>query len=207
MSSPFYRGASSGGGSGPGVSEAGGQGAVALFGEIKTAVNDAHSVFTGPSASEEAAAKAAADAYAGTNAAVPEKLEVQQDFPDLELKNDIGARSQELDFSELGKSLTEFFNNMGDMLNQLASNPIGFLSSLLNFFIKLFTDMAAGLSQALAEAARQAAAACDELLKKQLEMANEAIQHTTGLQPLELFNQQATTQTVSHALKNTASNT
>lgn len=193
MPSPFYRQSNSMGGGGAGVSEAGGKGALALFGEIKSAVCDTQPAFLPTHAEEAAAAKAAADAYTtaktgfspldsvGTNS----ELEI----PDLKL-------SEQAAPGDLGKAIQDMISSMGEVLNQAFANPIGFISSLLSFLLKAFSEIVTSTLEMLNEFARAAAAAIEEATKKQL----AAVQSGAGLQSLELFTSSATTQTLATAL-------
>lgn len=203
MPSPFYRGGGGGGGrSGPGVSEAGFEGAQTLFEQTKGVLGDMGCGFIPTNAEEAASAKAAADAYMSCrNGVSPTDALAQQtcprEFPDVQLGD---AASGPMD---LGKAIGDLCSNMGDMLNQVMTSPMGMLGSFLSFLFKLFTEIASGIGEAIAEAARAAASAVEEAWKRQMELASKAAEQ--GVQPLELYTQSATTQTLSHALKNTAS--
>lgn len=192
-----------GGGGGAGVSEAGGKGALALFGEVKAAMTDSNTPFLPSKADEAAAAKAAADAYAGVKnpLAAPKDAMMQAnadlDIPDLDLGD---GKSDMANTGDIGKAINDMVAGMGDLLNQAFSSPIGFIGSLINFLFKMFTELASTALDMLNEIARAAAAAIEDAAKKQLQA-----QSSTGLQSLELFNQSATTQTLSHALKSGAS--
>ncbi len=213
MPSPFYRGSGGGGKSGPGVSGDGYDGAESLFEQAKTVAGELKLPFMPTEAQEAAAAKAAVDAYmscrdglVSANDAFFHQGNCPNEFPQVEINQNAGAEIGLKDGAspmDIGKAVTEMMSNMGDMLNQMVSNPMGVLSSILQFLFKLFTEVATGIGEAISEAARAAAAAVDEALKKQMEAASQAAQN--GLQPLELYTQQATTQTLSHALKNTTS--
>lgn len=203
---PFYRPSTGGGKSGPGISNDGYEGANTLFEQAKGVLGDMGCPFIPSNAQEAASAKAAADAYmACRNGTVPSEQaflhesQCPKDFPDVALDGTGTAGP-----TDIGKALGDMMHNMGDMLNQvMTAGPGGILSQLMTFLFKVFTEMASGISQAIMESANAAAAAIEEALKKQLEMASSAAQ---GLQPLELYTQQATTQTLSHAMK-TASGT
>lgn len=190
---PLYRPSSGAAKSGLGVSNDGYEGANTLFEQAKSVLGDIGSPFVPSNAAEASAGKAAADAYlASRNGTVP------QEFPSVTL-DESGASGP----MDIGKALSEMMTNMGDMLNQvLTAGPMGILSQLMSFLFKLFTNIASGIGQALTETARAAASAIEEALKKQMEMASAAGQ---GLQPLELYMQSATTQTLSHALNNSTS--
>lgn len=200
---PFYRQSNGTGGGGAGVSEAGSKGAATLFGGASAALEGGKIPFAPTPADEAAAAKALVEAYGGSAPASDAALSAHDalahdaglnQFPDLEFSSDISGKP--VDFTQ---ALNELFSNMGDMINQFAASPMGFVGSLLNFLFKLFTEVATGVCEFLSELARAAAAAAEEMLKKQMELAAAA--GAPGLQPMELFNQAATTQTVSHALK------
>ncbi len=198
MPSPFYRQSSSLGGGGAGVSEAGGKGALALFGEIKSAVCDTQPGFLPTHAEEAASAKAAADAYAAartgaapdaTMAGGAEKLEI----PELKLGEQAAP-------TDIGKAVQDMVSSMGEVLNQAFTSPLGFLSSLLSFLLKAFSEIVSNVLEMLNEFARAAAAAIEEATKKQL----AALQSEPGLQSLELFNSAASTQTLATALSRSA---
>ena len=206
MPSPFYRSSTGGGGGGgKGVSSDGYDGAESFFEQLKTVANELKLPFMPSGAAESAAAKAAVDAYmtARNGTLSPAEAFFYQgespgEFPELEITQP-GTDSP---IGDIGKALNDFMANMGDMLNELLTSPVGLLGSFLNFLFKLFTTVVQGISQVVQETARAAAAAIEDAWKKQMEMASAAGQ--TGLQPLELYNQAATTQTLSHSLKNTA---
>lgn len=207
MPSPFYRPSSAAGPAGKGVSEDGFEGAQTLFEQLKGVAGDMGCAFIPSNAQEFASAKAAAQSYlAARNGLVtPEQAllgENPQGLPDVQVGTD-GA-SLDANSMDIGKAISDLVSNMGDVLNQAISNPIGFIGQLLGFLFKMFTDIAANIGEALSEAARAAASAMEDAWKKQMEMASAAAQDA-GLQPLELYTQSATTQTLSHALKNGAS--
>ena len=210
MPSPFYRQSSGGGGGGGAVSEAGGKGALALFGEVKTAATDIQTTLFPSHAEEQAAAKAAADAYAtartgpaGHEAAL--QGNGQLDIPDLQFGDGAAGATTDMGSMDIGKAVSDMVSGMGDFLNQAINSPMGLLGSILNFLFKLFTEIATSTVEMLNEIAKAAAAAVEDAVKKQLEAAQSAAQNTAaGLQPLELFNQAASTQTLSTALKSTS---
>lgn len=206
MPSPFYRPSSAAGPAGKGVSEDGFEGAQTLFEQVKGVLGDAGCAFIPSNAEELASAKAAGEAYlaARAGAVSPEQALLGQgpqgDLPQVQLGGDGASGSS----PDIGKAISDLMANMGDVLNSAISNPVGFIGQLLGFLFKMFTDIAANIGEALSEAARAAASAMEDAWKKQMEMASAAGQNA-GLQPLELYTQSATTQTLSHALKNGAS--
>lgn len=213
MISPFYRpssGASSGGGGG-GVSEAGGKGALTLFGGAAAATEVA-TPFIPSHANEAAAAQAAADAYASTKTGLAAGKDVllqgagagQLEIPQLQLGDTQIADAGALD---IGKAINDMIAGMGDLINQAIASPMGFLTSLLGFLFKLFTDIASSTVQMLNDIAKAAASAIEEATRKQLEAVQNSAQNlgSAGLQPLELFNQAASTQALSTALKSISS--
>lgn len=211
MPSPFYRPSSGAGPAGKGVSEDGFEGAQTLFEQVKNVLGDIGCGLIPSNATELASAHAAAQAYmAARNGLVsPEQALLGQgpnDLPQVQLSGDAAHLDASMDGApmDIGKAISDLMGNMGDVLNQAISNPIGFVGQLLGFLFKMFTDIAANLGEALSEAARAAASAMEDAWKKQMEMASAAGQNA-GLQPLELYTQSATTQTLSHALKNGAS--
>jgi hypothetical protein len=129
---------------------------------------------------------------------------VPNDFPQVDLKSDMSKGMGDAHFGDIGKAVTDLMSHMGDMLNQLVSSPMSFLSSLMGILFKMFTEIAEGVGQALSEAAQAVASVVEEAWKKQMEMASSAATQA-GLQPLELYNQAATTQTLATALKTTSS--
>ncbi len=201
---PLYRPSSGPSKAGAGISNDGYEGANTLFEQAKGVLGDMGCPFIPSNGQEAAAAKAAADAYMSCrNGAVPsdgafiQDSQCPKDFPKMAVDG-TGAGSM-----DIGKALSEMMGNMGDMLNQVMSaGPMGILSQLMSFLLKMFSEIASGIGQAITETARAAASAMEDAWKKQMEMASGAGQ---GLQPLELYNQSATTQTLSHALKNTSS--
>lgn len=212
---PFYRQSNGPGAGGAGVSEAGSKGAAALFGGAATAFEGGSLPFFA-GADNSASAKALVDVYVqGVSApgtlcpqdAAPKQI--LEGLPDLEFGSAGGAPAAGTDlhlsdpaFADLGKAVNEIVAGMADVLNQMSSSPMGFLSSVLNFLFQLFSQIARSITEILSEIARAAAAAVEDALKKQLE---QAAQNTQTLQPLELFNQTASTQTQGLALKSPAS--
>ncbi|MBX9687905.1 MAG: hypothetical protein K2X27_14460 [Candidatus Obscuribacterales bacterium] len=194
---PFYKQSNGMKAAGAGISEAGYEGASTLFEQAKGALGDAKCPFMPSNAEEAASAKAAADAYlscrngqVGADAAFNQQGAV--DVPDLQISSDASVSG-----FDLGKMLNDFVGNMGDMLNQVVSGPLGIIGSLVSFLVKLFSDMAGSLADFLAETARAAAASVEEALKKQMQASADSAK---ALQSLELYNQSASTQILSHSL-------
>lgn len=208
MPSPFYRSSTSPGASGPGVTEAGAEGAQLLFEQVKGIVSGMGCTFIPTAADELASAKAAGDAYlsARNGHVAPDQSILGQgsDLPQMQLGD--GAVTGMEGCTDIGKAISDLVSKMGDVLNQAITSPVGFLGQLLGFLFKLFTDIAGNISQVLSETARAAAAAIEDAWKKQMELA-AAAGTNAGLQPLELFNQAATTQTLSHAMKTSSPST
>jgi hypothetical protein len=208
----MYRPPRAAGRSGPGVSADGYDGAEKFFDQVKTIAGELKLPGLPTGAQESAAAKAAVDAYMSArngitgpaDAAIGGQGRMPNDFPQVDLKGDVAKVGDVSPLSEIGKAVSELMANMGDMLNQMIASPMGFLSNLLGFLCKMFSEMAEGIGQALSEAAHAIASVVEDAWKKQMELASSAA-NQAGLQPLELYNQAATTQTLSHALKNTAS--
>ena len=206
----MYRPPSAGGGrSGPGVSADGCDGAQTLFGQAKGLAGE---LGLAGGADQAAQAKAAVDAYMVARDGVSPGAEalahngqVPNEFPQIDLKGDgTGIRDGSSPLSEIGKAVSELMSQMGDMLNQMFSGPMGVLGSILGFLFKLFSEIAGSIGQALSEIANAVACAVEETWKKQMEAAASTASQA-GLQPLELYNQAAVTQTLSVALKNSAS--
>lgn len=216
MPSPFYRASSGAGPAGKGVSADGYDGAESFFEQLNTVAGDLGLPGFPTAAQQSLAGKAAVDAYmtARNGTLTPDQAffyegKVPQDFPKVDLNVDsvpkldlnggIGTDTQ-----ALNSALSDLTSNFADVLKEGLSSPFGMLGQLLGFLFKLFTEVIMQVSEALAETARAAAAAVEDAWKKQMDMASAATQ-TPGLQPLELYTQSATTQTLSHALKNGAS--
>ena len=194
-----------------GVSGDGYDGAESFFEQVKNIAGDLKIPGMPTGASESAAAKAAVDAYMSArngivspNDAFFHEGRVPNDFPKVDLKADMSKGLGDANFADIGKAVTDLMSHMGDMLNQLVSSPMSVLGSLLGFLFKMFTEIAEGVGQALSEAAQAVASVVEEAWKKQMEMASSAATQS-GLQPLELYNQAATTQTLATALKTTTS--
>lgn len=198
---------------GMGVSGDGYDGAESFFEQTKTVAGELKLPGLPTDAAQSAAAKAAVDAYmsarnglVSSNEAFFHQGNVPGEFPAVDLKADsvghVGGDASPM--SEIGKAVTDLMSHMGDMLNQLVTGPMGMLGSLLQFLAKVFTEMAEGIGTAVSEAAQAIATVVEDTWKKQLEMASTAA-NQAGLQPLELYNQAATTQVLSTALKTSAS--
>jgi hypothetical protein len=193
--------------SGPGISKEGYEGAESFFEQAKHLAGELHIPGVPGGSSEVASAKAAVDAYmaarngmAGPTDTYFQHGRVPGEFPQVDLKADVATGSP---LGDIGKAVGDLMSHMGDMVNQLVQGPMGMLGSILSFLMKLFTEVASSIGQALSETAQAVASAVEDAWKKQMEMASTA--GNSGLQPLELYNQSATTQTLSHALKNTSS--
>jgi hypothetical protein len=191
------------------VSEAGFEGAGTLFKQVTTIAGDMGIGCIPSVAEQSASARSAVDAYMSAKNGVAPGTEAFQngqmpnDFPKVDLKAEAGLDSSKM--AELGKAVSELMTQMGDMFNQMVSGPMGIIGNLLNFLLKVFSEIVEGVGQALAEAANAIASVLEDAWKKQMELASTATSQA-GLQPLELYNQAATTQTLSLALK-TASST
>lgn len=199
--------AASGGRGGPGISADGYAGAESFFEQVKTVAGELKLAGLPTGAQESAAAKAAVDAYmsarngfTSVNDAFFHEGKVPGEFPQVDLKGDAIGIKDASPLGDIGKAVTELMSHMGDMLNQLISAPTGILGSIIGFLFKLFTEIAEGIGTALSEAAQAIASVVEDAWKKQMEIASTAA-NQAGLQPLELYNQAATTQTLSHALK------
>jgi len=193
--------------SGPGISKDGYDGAESFFEQAKTVAGDLKIPGMPGGSSEAASAKAAVDAYMAARngmGSAPDTYfqhgRVPGDFPQVDLKADVATGSP---LADIGKAVGDLMSHMGDMVNQLVQGPMGILGSVMSFLMKLFTEMASSVGQALSETAQAVASAVEDAWKKQMETASTA--GSSGLQPLELYNQSATTQTLSHALNNTSS--
>lgn len=217
--SRFYRQSNgpSGGGGGGGASDAGSQGAVTLFGgattaveggnviafghsgmkpELKSAVNLAADAYSMPAADASAAAKPALE-FEGLTKSEFSQVSELADLPEIDLSGDTNLSKLEMP-EDLGKMLGDLIANMGDFINQLANSPMGFIGGLLSLILKIFTEISSSIIEYLSEIARAAAAAIEEALKKQFEMASSA---QNLLQPVELYNQAAVNNAVSQAMK------
>lgn len=185
--------------SGPGVSGDGYDGAESFFEQSKTVAGELNLT-----PSESASAKAAADAYlAARNGNVtPDQAFFQQGKVPAEFPQDMHITDAKSPMGDLGKAVGDMMQNMGDMLNQIVQGPMGILGSVLSFLMKLFTEVAKGIGEAISEAAQAVAEAVEDTWKKSMQMASQA---GTAVQPLELYNQAATTQTLATALKSTTS--
>jgi len=143
---------------------------------------------------------AARNGLVSSNDAFFHQGKVPGEFPSVDLKADVPTGSP---LADIGKAMGDLMSNMGDMVNQIVQGPMGMLGSILSFLMKLFTEVASSIGQALSEAAQAVASAVEDVWKKQMQMASQSA--NTGLQPLELYNQAATTQTMATALKSTSS--
>jgi hypothetical protein len=209
----MYRSPTSTARSGPGISADGYNGAESFFEQV-TRIGYELKIPGMPTPVEQAAAaKSAVDAYmsaknglVSSNEAFFQEGKVPGDFPQVDIKADVstGLNDASSPLTDVGKAVTDLMSHMGDMLNQMISAPMGILGAFLGFLVKLFTDIAEGIGQALSEAAQAIASAVEDVWKKQMEVVSSAASQS-GLQPLELYNQAATTQILSHALRNGAS--
>jgi hypothetical protein len=199
-----------GGGGGRGVSSEGADGGQLLFGQTQKIAGEAGLIAMPTAADQSATAKAAVDAYMSARNGTPagadalgQQTKIPGDFPEIDVKGD-GLKDLNSPV-DIGRAVNELMSQMGDMINQMFSAPMSAIGSLIGFLFKLFTEIFEGLGQALADMANAAASAFEDALKKQAEAAANAAAATPGLQPLELFNQAASTQTVATSLKNSAS--
>lgn len=71
---------------------------------------------------------------------------------------------------DIGKAITDIMSKMTDMIGAIAQGPMGFLGSLLNFFLTIFSEILSSIGQAMAETARAAASLAADAWKKHLEM-------------------------------------
>lgn len=203
----FYRQSNGAGKSGPGISGDGYDGAESFFEQAKTVAGELKLPFIPTDAEESAAAKAAVDAYMGArngNMSPTEAFfhngEVPNEFPQVELSGEAdGGITDSNPLQNIGKAFAELMNNMGDMFAHMLESPLGFLGSLLGFLVKLFTEIAGAISETMQEVARAAASVAEDAWKKQM----EAIA-SSNPQSIEVFSKQATTQTLSHSLKNSS---
>jgi hypothetical protein len=218
MPSPFYRASSGAGPAGKGVSADGYDGAESFFEQLNTVAGELGIPGFPTAAQQSLAGKVAVDAYmtARNGTLTPDQAffyegKVPADFPkvnfnNVDLKVDSSVPKLDLgtDTQALNNALSDFGSNFADVLKQGLSSPMGMIGQILGFLFKLFTDVISQIGEALAETARAAASAVEDAWKKQMEMASSATENSL-LQPLELYTQSATTQTLSHALKNGAS--
>lgn len=216
MPSPFYRASSGAGPASKGVSADGYDGAESFFEQLNTVAGELKIPGFPSAAQQSLAAKTAVDAYmtARNGTISPTEAFFNQgklpaDFPEMDLSVDsapqleLSANVPGADSQTINNAISELSNSFADVLKTGLSSPMGLIGQLLGVLFKFFTEVITQISQSLAEIARAYAAAVEDAWKKQMEMTSTAAQ-TPGLQPLELYTQSATTQTLSHALKNAA---
>lgn len=198
----LYRQSSGPKSSGLGVSGDGYDGAESFFEQTKTLAGELNLPFVPNAAEESAAAKAAVDAYMGARNghlsptdAFFNHGKVEPTLPDVDIETETHSDLN------IGNNVEQFIDKLGEVLTEAISSPLGFLSSILNFLFKLLTEVATGITQVVMETARAAAAALEDTLKKQSENISQ-LNSTNGLQPLELYNQSASTNILAHSLNN-----
>lgn len=223
--SRFHRQSNGPGGGGGSVSDAGSQGAATLFGGGATAVEGGAFPFghSGMKAETKTMVNLAADAYGvpdASMAAASEPVSISSEstngfsetgqagqlnnqmneLPEIDLGAEAGGKLETP--ADFGQAIQDLLSNMGDALNQMVNSPMGFFGALFNFLLQVFSEIAESIVEFLSQFAKAAAAAIEDALKKQFEMASKA---EPLLQPLELYNQAAITKTVSVSLKSSPS--
>ncbi|MBX9686795.1 MAG: hypothetical protein K2X27_08845 [Candidatus Obscuribacterales bacterium] len=82
-----------------------------------------------------------------------------------------GLNDSSAGIGDIGKAFSDMISKMGEMISAMAQGPMGFLGSLLNFFLTIFSEIVSSIAQIMNETARAAASLASEAWKKHLEMA------------------------------------